>query len=146
MLTPKTVVIGSWVASWEVELLKRRGGLLAIAPVAQSLLRGGPPPRPQYKGVVALASGGYLDTPWVLAYAALVLYAGVYWGRVDAVEILDGLVRGWRLLGREPRLGNIPVALVELKEFDGSPKSFILSRPVHRAFVWQGVGGEGGEG
>ncbi len=145
LLSGKTVVVGSWVASWEVRLLHDAGALLAVAPASQALHRGGPPPRPQYRGVVALASGGLLDTPWLLAYTAMVEYAAVYWGLVDPEDILAGLVRGWRLAGLEPRLGRVPVALVEARGFRGDPRTLILSRPVHRASVWPGVG-SGGEG
>ena len=141
LLGDKTVVVGSWIASWEVEALRETGALLAVAPVAQALYRGGPPPRPQYRGLVVLATGGLLDTPWALAYAALVEYAAVYWGIVDAEDILAGLARGWKLLGIEPRLGAAPVALVEARGFEGDPKTLILSRPVHRGSVWPGVEG-----
>ena len=144
LLGDRTIVVGSWVASWEVEALREAGALLAVAPVAQALYRGGPPPRPQYRGIVALATGGLLDTPWALAYAALVEYAAVYWGIVDPEDVLAGLVRGWRLLGVEPRLGAAPIALIEARGFEGDPKTLILSRPVHRGSIWPGV--EGGKG
>ena len=145
LLGDRTVVVGSWVASWEVEAIREAGALLAVAPLAQALYRGGPPPRPQYRGLLALASGGLLDTPWVSAYAALVEYAVVYWGMVDPEDVLAGLVRGWRLLEVEPRLGSAPVALIEARGFRGDPKTLILSRPVHRGSIWPGVDSGKGE-
>ena len=134
LLEGGSLVVGPWVASWEVELLRGSGALLAVSPVTQPLLRGGPPPRPAYRGVLAAATLAHPVSPWLAAYTLLVLYAAVYWGESPAEEVLASLVRGWRLAGvREP-----PLTLLEAPGFDGSPSSLILSLPRPRYAVWPG--------
>ncbi len=128
------LVVGSWVASWEARLIAEKGALLAVSPVTQPLLRGGPPPRPAYRGILAVATLSHPLPPWLAAYILAMLYAGVYWGEAPFEEILAGLVRGWRLSGaREP-----PLTLLDARGFDGTPESLILSRPEPRYVVWPG--------
>ncbi len=138
LLGSKTVVVGSWISSWEANALREKHGLLVVPVVALALGRGGPPPRPGLGVEVALGTGGVPLSPWSLALNALTVASSVYWGRVDAEEVVAWLYTGWRLVGREVRVGRVPIVLVEpLGDTEPStPQGFLLSQPRSVEIVW----------
>ncbi len=138
LLGSKTVVVGSWVSSWEANMLREKRGVLVVPVAASALGRGGPPPRPGLGVEVALGTSGVPLSPWSLALSALLTASSVYWGSVGAEEVVAWLYTGWRLVGREARVGRVPVVLVEplVDEEPSTPRGFLLSQPRSVETVW----------
>ncbi|WP_167827829.1 hypothetical protein [Pyrolobus fumarii] len=131
----KGVVVGSWIASWEVEAVKRNESIIAVLPFAQAFFRGGLPPRPAYMDVMALGTGGLTADAWSNLIAFGAMMEAAYWSSIPLEKLFSVALRASKLIiGREVKLVNGSEAFLQLVELneqleDIRPMSLLTARP-----------------